>query len=229
MTTVYTTVNGQILHEKRDGVEAYYLPDTLGNVIATTSTTGTVRSTHTYWPYGEVRASTGTNHSPFKYVGTLGYYSDSATTLYVRARYYRPAQTRWMTRDPLWPAESSYVYADSMPVDHADVTGLSACWSGSCNKAGGLSGWLRCMGRCLAKCFATMLGNRLLNQLLACLLAAIVLCLGLPALLYRLCVNQVFRVCSRALGKAFSRRLLGSLLFAVFMCGLQCSKPCPDC
>jgi RHS repeat-associated protein len=123
MTTVYTTVNGQILHEVRDGVEAYYRPDTLGNVIATTSTTGTVRSTHTYWPYGEVRASTGTNHSPFKYVGTLGYYSDSATTLYVRARYYRPAQTRWMTVDPLWPDECSYSYATSSPTSSVDPLG----------------------------------------------------------------------------------------------------------
>lgn len=160
MTTVYTTVNGQILHEKRDGRETYNRPDTLGNVIATTSTTGTVRSTHTYWPYGEVRASTGTNHSPFKYVGTLGYYSDSATTLYVRARYYRPAQTRWMTVDPRWQAGWPYAYCGCSPCIGVDPTGEQSpgeCFAQCMREAAdlGLPKRLACYA-CKAQCTSTV-------------------------------------------------------------------------
>lgn len=144
MTTVSTTVNGQILHEKRGERETYYRPDTLGNVIATTSTTGTVRSTHTYWPYGEVRTSTGSSASPFKYVGTLGYYSDSGTMLYVRARYYRPAQTRWMTVDPLWPRQRAYCYVRGAPVVVPDPSGLIplACALACTTVAGCVAGML---------------------------------------------------------------------------------------
>ncbi|MFN7480451.1 MAG: hypothetical protein ACK5R7_10190, partial [Armatimonadota bacterium] len=31
----YTTVNGRILHEDRNGVKTLFMPDTLGNVIET--------------------------------------------------------------------------------------------------------------------------------------------------------------------------------------------------
>ncbi|HRD31245.1 MAG TPA: hypothetical protein PLB31_08980 [Fimbriimonadaceae bacterium] len=57
----YTTVNGRILHEDRNGVKTLFMPDTLGNVIETRNMdTGAQTSSTTYWPYGEVRTQTGT-------------------------------------------------------------------------------------------------------------------------------------------------------------------------
>ncbi|RYD79774.1 MAG: hypothetical protein EOP84_12645, partial [Verrucomicrobiaceae bacterium] len=116
--------NGMLLHESRGGVETFYVPDPLGSVVQTKDASGTVTSEAEYWPYGEVQAGTGTNPSPWGYVGTLGYLKDSSERLYVRARYYRPVTTRWMTVDPLWPRERAYDYVLSQPILLVDSTGL---------------------------------------------------------------------------------------------------------
>ncbi|RYG47901.1 hypothetical protein EON79_06085, partial [bacterium] len=124
MAVVYTTVDGELLHENRGGAETFYVPDPLGSVVQTKDASGTATSETEYWPYGEVQSSTGTNPSPWGYVGTLGYLKDSSERLYVRARYYRPATTRWTTVDPLWPDESAYGYGLNLPTILVDSSGL---------------------------------------------------------------------------------------------------------
>jgi len=91
MRTTYTTVNGQILHQEKDGVGTHLIPDTLGNIIATIDDAGTVTSQTNYLPYGEVESQTGTNLTPFGFVGAWGYYNDSEATTYIRARTYSQA------------------------------------------------------------------------------------------------------------------------------------------
>ncbi|MFO0540072.1 MAG: RHS repeat-associated core domain-containing protein [Armatimonadota bacterium] len=119
----YTTVNGRILHEDRNGVKTLFMPDTLGNVIETRNMdTGAQTSSTTYWPYGEVRTQTGTNPSPFGFCGVWGYYTQAGQPTYVRARYYRPHLGRWQTVDPLWPQQSSYSYSSS-PLTRVDYWG----------------------------------------------------------------------------------------------------------
>ncbi|RYG67374.1 RHS repeat-associated core domain-containing protein [bacterium] len=124
LAVVYTTVGGMLLHEGRGGVETFYVPDPLGSVVQTKDASGTVTSETEYGPYGEVQSSTGTNPSPWGYVGTLGYLKDNSDRLYVRARHYRPATTRWMTVDPLWPDESAYGYVSLRPTSLTDPSGL---------------------------------------------------------------------------------------------------------
>jgi RHS repeat-associated protein len=120
----YLVVNGMILQEDRDGVVREYRPDTNGNTVALTDAT-TATDTWEYWPYGEVRTRTGTNPTPFQFVGTLGYYTDSANSrIYVRARTYRQGLGRWQTVDPLWPRRSAYGYARMRPQTVADPSGL---------------------------------------------------------------------------------------------------------
>ncbi|RYG44373.1 hypothetical protein EON79_15040 [bacterium] len=126
MTATYTTVNGQILHEERNGVETEFVPDPIGSVIQTRNSAGNTTSTAVYWPYGEVRTSTGTNPSPWGYIGTLGYYGGNIETLYIRARYYVRSYTRWLTVDPLWPKQLPYAYVDSQPTLNRDPLGLVA-------------------------------------------------------------------------------------------------------
>ena len=82
----YLTVNGMLLHENRGGVETQYTPDPLGNLIQCRNSAGTKTYEAHYWPYGEIRSETGTNPSPWGFVGLLGYLRDAATLLYVRAR-----------------------------------------------------------------------------------------------------------------------------------------------
>jgi len=79
-----------------------------------------------YWPYGEIQTETGTNPSPWSFVGLLGYLRDTASRLYVRARHYRPGLARWQTVDPLWPDESAYGYASGQTTTLTDPSGLWA-------------------------------------------------------------------------------------------------------
>jgi RHS repeat-associated protein len=123
--TTYTTVNGQILHQDKDGVGTHLIPDTLGNIIATIDEAGTVTSQTEYLPYGEVQSQTGANPTPFGFVGAWGYYSDSEATTYIRARTYSPVMAAWVTSDPLWPGETGYSYAEARPNTERDPSGLA--------------------------------------------------------------------------------------------------------
>jgi RHS repeat-associated protein len=122
--TTYTTLDGMILSEVRGGVERDYMPDTLGSTIALLDSSQNKTDTWTYWPYGEVRTRTGSNPTPFTFVGTLGYFADSLKRLYVRARYLRTDLARWQTVDPLWPDESAYGYVGGLPTRNVDPSGL---------------------------------------------------------------------------------------------------------
>jgi RHS repeat-associated protein len=122
--TTYTTVNGQILHQDKDGVGTHLIPDTLGNIIATIDEAGTVTSRTDYLPYGEVESQTGANPTPFGFVGAWGYYNDSEATTYIRARTYSPVMAAWTTSDPIWPNELAYSYP-GCPLKCIDHTGHS--------------------------------------------------------------------------------------------------------
>ncbi len=123
MSVVYATVNGRMVQENRGGTITKYVADTLGSVIQTRNASGIQTSSTTYWPYGEVRTSSGTNPSPWGFCGIWGYLTDAATRLYVRARNYRADLSRWNTLDPLWPDESAYGYVNNGPVDQNDPSG----------------------------------------------------------------------------------------------------------
>src|SRR5215470_4156698 len=85
-TVRYTTVNGEVIAEKRNGVRSLYVPDPLGSTVALLDNTQTKSDTFSYWPYGENDGRTGTTPTPFQFVGTAGYYRDSGSREYVRAR-----------------------------------------------------------------------------------------------------------------------------------------------
>ena len=123
MSVTYTTIDGELLHENRGGVETYYLADPQGSLIECHDANGNTVYETWYWPYGEIQAETGTNPSPWAFVGTLGYYSKLGPT-YVRARYYQPELTRWLTVDPLWPDEPAYGYVMMNPSSESDYWGL---------------------------------------------------------------------------------------------------------
>jgi RHS repeat-associated protein len=125
MSATYLTMNGMIVHENRSGVQRDYVPDTQGSTAALVDNTQTLTDQWEYWPYGEVSAKTGTSATPFSFVGTLGYFSDHIDKLsYVRARNLRVDLCRWLTIDPQWPEELSYVYVADQPSSRKDPTGL---------------------------------------------------------------------------------------------------------
>ena len=64
---------------------------------------------------------------PMQYVGQYGYYTDATGFVYVRARYYDPANGTWISRDPIGFQGLSWntqVYALNQPVQLIDPTGL---------------------------------------------------------------------------------------------------------
>ena len=121
--TTYTTVNGRILRQNKDGVVHNFVSDPLGSVVMVRDTSGNTVYEAEYDPYGNVQSETGTNPSSLGYVGTLGYIKDSATSMYVRARYLLSNLGRWLTKDPLWPSEAGYVYAGAAPSISVDPSG----------------------------------------------------------------------------------------------------------
>ena len=121
----YYTVDGQIVAYKKNGVRKDFLTDALGSVTAEVDQTGTNKVFDgRYKPYGSTLSSTGSRGS-YGWVGTWEYRAIglAAAGLYVRARHYSSVSGAWATRDPLWPSQSSYGYANSMPTRKRDLLG----------------------------------------------------------------------------------------------------------
>jgi RHS repeat-associated protein len=131
MATVrYTVANGEVIAEKRGATRSLYVPDPLGSTIALINASQAKTDTWTYWPYGEVKTRTGTTATPFQFVGTQGYYHDSANKSYVRARYLDKQKARWMNVDPIGfqgGDRNLYRYAGSRPISVSDPSGLRLC------------------------------------------------------------------------------------------------------
>ena len=77
----YTVLDGEIISENRNGVERDYVPDPQGNTVALMDSNQTITDTFNYWPYGEQQSRTGTTPTPFRFVGTRGYYRDSQVSM----------------------------------------------------------------------------------------------------------------------------------------------------
>jgi RHS repeat-associated protein len=127
MTTRYTVLDGEIVSENRAGVQRDYVPDPLGSTVALLDATQAKTDTFEYWPYGESRTHVGASTTPFTFGGTRGYYADSETSYYVRARTLVPTLGRWLTPDPVHFSDSGntrYSSADNSPVTFTDPSGL---------------------------------------------------------------------------------------------------------
>jgi RHS repeat-associated protein len=125
-TVRYTTVNGEVIAEKRGGVRRQYVPDPLGSTVALLDNAQAKTDTFQYWPYGEEAVRTGTTDTPLRFVGTLGYYRDSTTRSYVRARHLDNRAGRWTTEDPIgfMGRDANLLrYARSRPVTKVDPSG----------------------------------------------------------------------------------------------------------
>jgi RHS repeat-associated protein len=101
-TVRYTVVDGELIAEERGGVRRQFVPDPLGSTVALLDNSQTKTDTFAHWPYGEEQSRTGKTNTPFRYVGVLGYYRDSAALIYVRARYLNVVLGRWLTQDSIW-------------------------------------------------------------------------------------------------------------------------------
>ena len=128
-TVRYTTVNGEVIAEKRTGVRQQYVPDPMGSTIALLNNTQAQTDTFSYWPYGENRTRTGTTPTPFQFEGAIGYYRNNTSKTYVRARVLDTQKGRWLTEDPIGSASGDhnvYRFVGNSPTNRwVDFTGTA--------------------------------------------------------------------------------------------------------
>ncbi len=127
MSVVYAAVDGVLVEGDRGGIVTCNGTNTLGSVTQTNDASGAVTSETEYWPFGEVRTSSGTNPSPWGFCGVWGYYKDTLVRLYVRMRTLRTDLSEGLAVDLLWPEESAYGYAHNSPLEWIDSCGTSTC------------------------------------------------------------------------------------------------------
>jgi RHS repeat-associated protein len=138
-TVRYTVVYGEIIAEKRKNVRKVYVPDPSGSTVALLDNTQAQTDSFSYWPYGEVRSSTGSTPTPFRFIGTAGYYSDSSNQSYVRARHLDVIKGRWLNQDPIGldgEDTNLYRYVENNPQTLSDPSGLQSGNPGPGYRAG---------------------------------------------------------------------------------------------
>lgn len=106
-----------------DGSVLWLHRDQLGSVRLATDSTGTEAARRQWDAYGNTVVSTGSS-KPL--LGYAGQYTDAETGYqYLRARYYDPKTTQFLTLDPLVTQTGEpYEYAGVNPLNATDPTGL---------------------------------------------------------------------------------------------------------
>jgi len=136
MKSVCGNMAGRLMTVTKGATRTFLEPDGLGSVRSQINSAGSEAKHFTYWPYGEVRTTTGVaSATPFQFCGTWGYYTDPMGTnlpYYVRARYLRHDLGRWQTVDPLWPQEMPYGYVEGRVLARTDPSGRASKCSGDC-------------------------------------------------------------------------------------------------
>jgi RHS repeat-associated protein len=133
--TLRPELYGDLVSQRRSGATKYHLFDGLGSTDRLADSSQTVTDTYWYEGYGAARQTQGASANPFRYIGRVGYYYDPDTGLYqVRARFYSPANARWISMDPIgFNARDGnlYRYVGNCPFAYVDPSGLSRCLRGS--------------------------------------------------------------------------------------------------
>ena len=85
---------------------------------------GNLTSSPKYDVYGAVRANAGTASTKQGFVGSLGHVIDTETGLiYMRARYYDPANGRFVSQDPENRHSNWFNYCQNNPTNRIDSNG----------------------------------------------------------------------------------------------------------
>jgi len=127
--------NGRLLgYIAADGTLTVAHSDEQGSVVALTASNGAVLHTAHYGPHGENWGTTGTNATPFAWLGGHGvlagsYFSLSTSqfSLYLtRHRLYSPTLKRFLSSDPMGLSGglNLYAYGNSDPLSYIDPLGL---------------------------------------------------------------------------------------------------------
>ncbi|MDW8186391.1 MAG: RHS repeat-associated core domain-containing protein, partial [Anaerolineae bacterium] len=133
------------------GTLYYLLSDHLGSISAVTNLSGSAIARQWYYPYGGVRASTGTLPTRRGYTGQL---ADETGLYFYNARYYSPLLGRFISADSIVPepgnpqALNRYSYTYNNPLKYLDPSGHDPCGGPGVHVPDcGVDGWGRKPGK----------------------------------------------------------------------------------
>ncbi len=113
----------QIYSRARSGGTDSYLTNPLNSTIALANSSGEVKTSYTYDPFGTTTSTGAESGNPYQFTGRE---NDGTGLQYNRARYYSPSGARFISQDPAGFAGSGanlYWYANGDPLDFTDPTG----------------------------------------------------------------------------------------------------------
>jgi RHS repeat-associated protein len=131
---VYTYGLGRISQTRDTGTPdtEYFLGDALGSVRQLTAGNGDVTLSRTYAPYGVITAANGTSQTAYGFTGE--YHGIYIKLIYLRARFYNPADGRFQSRDT-WGGNdflpitlNKWSYAHGNPITLTDPSGHDPWW-----------------------------------------------------------------------------------------------------
>lgn len=120
---LYDNTGNPIEQIDSSGTALYYQHDQYGSTRLLTNAAGAIAAAYTYTAHGVLSAHSGSADTPLRWNGQ---YQDIDTGLYyLRARYYDPVTTQFLTRDPLEKAtQSAYNYSGNNALSYSDPSGL---------------------------------------------------------------------------------------------------------
>lgn len=130
---------GLVSQRDNQGVSTWFHFGPQGETRQATNSAGTVIGTASYSPYGVPASTLAT---PFQFGSQFGYYTDYGNIILCGARWYDPAQGRWLIRDPIGyeGGENLYAYVGENPVSWCDPSGTD--WTAIKNwYLGGMGGF----------------------------------------------------------------------------------------
>ena len=128
----YTYGNDLLSQTGTNGTYTYHT-DALGSTRSLTDISSNQTDSFTYTPYGELAHRTGTTQTDFLYTGEQ--LDRETDNYYLRARYYSPSSSRFMSRDtydgnasnPI--TQNHYLYGNANPVMFVDPSGYTSMLS----------------------------------------------------------------------------------------------------
>ena len=121
----YTYGLGLVSRTDATGSAAYYDFDALGSTVGLTGSGGNYLNRYSYLPFGESLMKTDAIPNPFTYIGEWGVMGEGNGLDFMRARFYTPAEGRFLNTDPIGQAGgvNLYKYCYNNPVGFADPSG----------------------------------------------------------------------------------------------------------
>ena len=124
----YTYGLGLVSRTDATGSAAYYDFDARGNTVGITGSTGTYVNQYSYLPFGETTTTSASLPNPFTFAGQVGVMQIGTNLFYMRARFYTPAEGRFLNPDPagIGGGVNLYAYALNQPTGYIDASGTGS-------------------------------------------------------------------------------------------------------